>query len=435
MTGELPRRLESLDAAAIVVGTVIGSGIFLTPHAVARSLPSASLILIVWLFTGLLSFFGALAFAELGTMMPATGGQYVYLREAYGPLWAFLCGWTLFLVVQSGGIATLAVGFAIYLSHFVPLSPAMSRVAAVGLVAILTWVNYRGVGAGAATQKLFTALKISGLALIIGGALFSGSESSWDASSWALSGFSLTHFGEAMIATLWTYEGWNVISFIAGEVKRPQRNLPLSLGAGVGVVIAIYLLANVAYLKALPIGEIAATERVAAAVAERTLGSLGAATVTLTILLSIIGSINGSIMTVPRIYFAQARDGLLFAPFGRVHPRFQTPSFSILAQGIWVAVLTVSGSYEKLFSYSMFAAWIFYGMAALAVLILRRKQPDRPRPYRMWGYPVTPLGFAAVSFWFVGNTIWTQPGPSLAGLLLIAAGVPLYYWRRRSVGR
>ncbi len=430
MTGEaeLPRKLSVLDSAAIVVGTVIGSAVFIVPSSVAQSLPTIPSFFGVWVFTGILSFFGALAYAELGAMMPNTGGQYVFLRQAYGPLPAFLCGWAFFLVIQSGAIATLAAGFSIYLSYFIPLGPALGKVISVALILTLTLVNIRGVRQGAAVQKTFTVLKLTGIAILLASAFAFTREAAPAAES---APFAFSRFGVAMIACLWAYEGWNCLSFVAGEVKNPQRSIPLALAIGVAAIMAIYLSANLAYLKVLPLGEIAETPRVAATVAERTLGAVGASFVSLTILISIIGSTNGNILTAARMYFAQARDGLFFARVGEIHPRFETPAFSLLFQGVWASILAASGSYEKLFSYVIFAGWIFYGMTVTAVLILRRKEPDRERPYRMWGYPVTPILFAGVSFWFVGNTLVTTPGPSLLGLAIIATGIPIYfYWRR-----
>jgi len=431
---ELPRKLSVVDSAAIVVGTVIGSAVFIVPNSVAQNLQSVPAFLGVWMFTGILSFFGALAYAELGAMMPSTGGQYVYLREAYGPLPAFLCGWAFFLVIQSGAIATLAAGFSIYLSYFVPLGTPLARLVSVALILALTGVNYRGVRQGAAVQKTFALLKLAGIAILVASAVFATREPGTVAPAATPAGFAFRQFGVAMIACLWAYEGWNCISFVAGEIKNPQRNIPLALGLGVATIMVIYLSANLAYLKILPLAEIAEAPRVAATVAERTLGAVGATFVSLTILLSIIGSTNGSILTAARVYFAQARDGLFFSRVAEVHPRFETPGFSLLFQGVWASILAASGSYEKLFSYVIFAAWIFYGMTVTAVLILRRKEPNRERPYRMWGYPVTPMLFAGVSFWFVGNTLVTRPGPSLLGLAIIATGVPVYfYWRRGRV--
>jgi APA family basic amino acid/polyamine antiporter len=428
---ELPRKLSVLDAAAIVVGTVIGSAIFIVPSSVAQSLPSIPSFLGVWVFTGVLSFFGALAYAELGAMMPRTGGQYVFLRQSFGPLPAFLCGWAFFLVIQSGAIATLAAGFSIYLSYFIPLGAVPAKVVAVTLILALTFVNILGVRQGAAVQKTFTLLKLSGIAIVVASAFaFTGEGSS----STETATFTFSSFGVAMIAGLWAYEGWNCLSFVAGEVKNPQRSIPIALGLGVAAIMAIYLLANLAYLRVLPLGEIAETPRVAATVAERTLGAMGASFVSLTILLSIIGSTNGNVLTAARVYFAQARDGLFFDRVAEIHPRYRTPWVSLLFQGAWASILAASGSYEKLFEYVIFASWIFYGMTVTGVLILRRREPHRERPYRMWGYPVTPILFAGVSFWFVLNTLVTRPGPSLLGLAIIATGIPVYfYWRRSAV--
>jgi|SRR5579859_245502 len=427
---ELPRKLGLVDATAILIGTVIGSAIFLVPSAVARNLPSAGLMLMVWSLTGVLTFFGALAYAELGAMIPATGGQYVYLREAYGPMAGFLSGWASFLVMQSGGIATLAAAFSIYLSYFIPLSPVAGKLASVLLIAVLTLVNYRGVRLGARVQRVFTFLKLAGLTVIVVSAFLTPRHVEMVAPT-NLAGFSWSSFGVAMIACLWAYEGWNCVSFVAGEVKRPERNLPLALSLGTAALIAIYLSANLAYMRVLTVPEIAATDRVAARVSEVTMGPIGGTLVSLTILLSIVGASNGAILTFARAYFAQARDGLFFRSVGNVHPRFETPHIAIVVQGIWAAVLATSGSYERLFSYVIFAAWIFYGMAVLGVVVLRRKAPDLPRPYKMWGYPVTPLAFVAVASWFVINTVITTPVSSLIGLAIVAAGVPVYYiWRR-----
>ncbi len=426
---ELPRKLRLLDTASLVVGTVIGNAIFLVPSIIARELHSPGPILGVWLFGGVLSFFGAIAFAELGAMLPVTGGQYVYLREAYGPLWAFLCGWTFFLVIQSGGLAGVAAAFTIYASQFYPLSPAAAKIVPVALIAGLTAVNVRGVRAGATVQNVLTAIKLLGLAILIGSAFLGGPRATVLASA---ASFSWRGLGVAMVAILWAYDGWNLVSCTAGEVENPQRNLPLALGLGMIFVTLVYLVINLAYMWVLGIPGMASAERVAAATAQQTLGPFGASLVTVTVLFSICGALNANILAPARLYFAQARDGLFFRRFGTIHPRFETPAFALLVQGVWASALVVSGSFETLMSYSMFGAWIFYGLAVLAVPVLRRKHPEWPRPYRMWGYPVTPLAFTAVSFWLVGSSIAAAPAPSLWGLLLIATGVPMYFvWRRR----
>jgi APA family basic amino acid/polyamine antiporter len=427
---DLPRKLGLIDATAIVIGTVIGSAIFLVPASIARSLPSPTLILLLWTLSGALSFFGALAYAELGAMLPSTGGHYIYLTEAYGPLLGFLSGWASFLVIQSGSIATLAAGFSIYLSYFIPLGPIGTKLASVALIAALTLVNYRGVRLGAGVQRLFTLLKVAGIGVVVVSA-FVGTRHIERAAASASSGFEWTRFGAAMIACLWAYEGWSSLSFVAGEVQRPERNLLLGLGLGTAGLIAIYLSANVAYLRVLSIDAIAASDRVAASAAEVTMGHIGGILVSLTILISIIGASNGSILTSARIYFAQARNGLFFKSVGDIHPRFETPHVAIAVQGIWAGILAISGTYEKLFSYVIFTAWVFYGLTVLAVIVLRHRAPQLARPYKMWGYPVTPLLFAGIAFWFVVNTIITTPGSSLIGLSIVATGIPVYYfWRR-----
>lgn len=430
---ELPRRLGLVDSVAIVTGTIIGAGIFLVPSLVARNLPSAPMILAVWIFTGVISFFGALAYAELGAMIPATGGQYVYLRETYGTLPAFLCGWTYFFVVLSASLGWIGITFANYLGYFIPLGPLAAKLVALGLIAAVTAINYRGITAGAATQNFFTAMKLLGLAILIGGAFLAApAHAAVAADPPAAGGVSLRLFGVAMISCVLSYDGWVALSFVAGEVCNPKRNLTLAVSLGLGIAIVVYVLANAAYLRVLSVPEIAASDRVGALAAERAIGPVGGAIVSLTILLSIAGCANGWAMTAPRIYFAQARDGLFFRRFAAIHPRYQTPGFSILAFGAWSALLALTGTYETLASYAMMAAWFFYGLTALGVLLLRRREPDRPRPYRMPGYPVTLLLFVAVAAGFVLNTFISTPGPAIVGALLILAGVPIYYfWKRK----
>jgi basic amino acid/polyamine antiporter, APA family len=378
---DLPRRLGMLDATAIVIGIVIGSGIFVLPNLIARSLPSAPAILAVWVVAGVLSFFGALAYAELGAMLPATGGQYVYLREAYGPLCAFVCGWTFMLAVLAGGSAWLAVTFSIYAGYFFPLTAAAAKALSIALIAALSAVNYVGVQEGAWVQRTFTGLKIVGLAVLIGAGLLSPHT----AAPAAAPPLAAMHFGAAMAACLMAYNGWSYVSFVAGEVRDPQKNLLRSLVLGMAAVAVLYVSANVAYLKVMTVAQIAATDRVGADLATRTMGPIGGTLVSLTVLLSIVGAVNGCILTGARIPFAQARDRLFFARFGEVHSRFQTPGFAILCSGIWTAILVLTGSYETLYSYSVLAARIFYPMSVGAVFVLRRKLPDARRPYRMWG--------------------------------------------------
>ncbi|HVH89657.1 MAG TPA: amino acid permease [Terriglobales bacterium] len=435
MTGEtiardLPRKLGLVDALSILIGIVIGGGIFLVPNLVARELRSVSAILAVWVFGGIISFFGALACAELGTALSLTGGQYVFLRESYGPLVGFLCGWSMFAVARTAQIAWLAVTLVLYLSYFVPLSGVASKLLGVAALAVFTAINYRGVTAGAMVQKIFTFAKVSGLLAIICSAFLIATKTSTPASG--NGEFSISSFGVALIASVLAYDGWVQVSFVAGEIRNPKRNILLALALGSAACIAIYLLANVAYLRVLSISEIAASDHVGATMAERVLGPAGGRLVSLIVMLSIIGALNGSFLTTPRVYFAQARDGIFFRKFAEVHPRYQTPSFAILAQAIWAAVLVVTGSYETLVDYAMFATWLFYGLMVAGVIVLRRTQPDLERPYRMWGYPVTPVLFVTVTCWFLINMLKTRPIPSLAGLLLVVSGIPIYlFWARR----
>ena len=427
---ELSRQLSLLDATCIVIGTTIGVGIFIVPASIARDLPSPAAILAIWIITGIISFFGALAYAELGAMLPHSGGQYIYLREAYGPLAAFVCGWVSFLIVQSGSIAAVSVGFGIYLSYLAPGVPGVSRWAPLALIALFSFINYRGVRWAARTQNVFTALKIGGLAILIGSA-FVRSAPTAPMPAAVPAALSMHGVVVTLLGCLLAYDGWQYVAFVAGEVRKPSRNIPLALAFGTGAVILLYVLANVAYFRVLPLSLIAASEHVAATAAEQTMGPIGASFVALTVMLSAAGAANGSILTSPRIYFAQARDGLFFRKLAEIHPRFRTPAFSILVQAVWTSILTLSGSYETLFSFVLFAMWLFHAMTVFGVLILRRKAPELPRPYRMWGYPLTPLLFTLFALWFVVNTFVTRPGSSLTGALIVVGGVPIYYlWKR-----
>jgi APA family basic amino acid/polyamine antiporter len=429
---QLPRKLGLLDATLIVVGIVIGVGIFLLPNMIARNLSSAYAILAVWLVAGILSYFGALAYAELGAMMPVTGGQYVYLREAYGPLCAFLCGWVIVLAVVPGGIAFLAIGFSIYTDHFVHLTPALRKIVALVLVAALSAANYIGVKEGAWIQRTFTTLKIAGLALVIGAAALAPHTAGIPQTPARVVSYS--GIGLALTAVLMAYNGWSYVSFVAGEVRDPERNLPRALALGMIAVIALYVGANLAYLNVMTVPAIAATERVGDAVAARTMGPAGAGVLSVVVLLSIIGAINGNILTGARIPFAQARDGLFFSRFGRVHPRFETPAAAIMALGVWTGVLILTGSYETLYAYSILSAWIFYTLSVVAVWVLRRKLPGIPRPYKMWGYPYTLWAFVMVSVWFLADALVNQPKTALIAFGMAAAGIPFYFiWRGRAV--
>lgn len=384
---ELPRVLGLTSIVGIVIGTMIGSGIFINPAKVAADVGTPGLMLATWALGGVLCFFGALAIGELAAMFTQAGGIYVYLREAYGPLVAFLFGWALFLVIESGTIATLAVGFATkYLPHFVRLSPPQTRVVAIALIALLAMVNVLGVRKGASLMNFLTAIKLVALtAVCVLIFLFAGGTAANplvpDAPA-TRGGAGLGRFGLALVAVLWAYKGWETSTYSAGEIRNPQKKLPLGLFIGTLTVLGLYLLANLAYLHVFTASRMAASERIAADVMAAVFGPLGASVISLIILLSMAGTANGHLLTSPRVFFAMARDGLFFAGVARVHPRYLTPHVSILLLASWAAVLSLSGTFEQLFSYVIFGFWIFMGLTVGGVMILRRKRPDLPRPYR-----------------------------------------------------
>ncbi|HEX5482183.1 MAG TPA: amino acid permease, partial [Terriglobia bacterium] len=369
----LPRVIGTAGSAALVIGTVIGSGIFLVPHNVAQEVGSVRSMFLVWILGGALALAGALSLAELGAAIPEAGGVYVYLREAYGKLPAFLYGWGMLLVIESGSVATLAVAFGIYSASFVPLSLFDQKLAGCAVVALLTVVNIIGAREGSAVQTIFTVAKLAGIAAIIGFALFYHHPHSLARLPAPHTSFS--SFGIALVGVLWAYEGWHMLSFSAGEVKNPGRTLPKSYFLGMLVVVGAYLGANAAYLRVLSMPELAAHQRVAARAMQILAGPAGATFVSALILCSIFGAINGNMLAGPRAYFAMARDGVFFSSVGRIHSRYRTPVAAIVLQGVWAMVLTVNGSFEQLYTYVIFSGWIFYAAAVLAVLVLRRRKP------------------------------------------------------------
>ncbi len=448
----LKRELGIWSAAAIVVGTVIGSGIFLVPSAMARNVGSPLKIFGVWIAGGLLSLFGALSYAELAAAMPEAGGEYVYLREAYGPLWAFLYGWTQMWVAKSGSIATLATGFYIYLANFrpelgevwittplpigeggSPLSIRYGQLLAIGVIALLALINYYGVRVGGNVQVTTTLLKVGLIAAIIVVGLGSGrgNFANYHSSTPALGG--ILGFFAALVGALWAYDGWNNVTMVASEVRKPQRNLPLALILGTSAVIAIYLLTNLAYFYVLPAGTVASTDRVASEMMRRILGAPGAAAVSMAAMISIFAALNGSILSGSRVPFAMARDRLFFRGVDRIHPVHRTPSVSILVLSAWACLLVLSGRYDQLYTYVIFASAILYGMATASVIVLRIRRPDMPRPYRTLGYPFVPIAFVLGIACLVASTLRSSPRESILGLLLISIGLPFYfYWKKRS---
>ncbi len=450
----LVRKLGLFDSTMIVIGVVIGSGIFLTTGIMAKSIPSGFLILLAWFVGGLIALAGALAYAELGAAMPEAGGQYIYLREAYGPLSGFLFGWMMFLVYQTGSIAALAVAFAEYFGYFFPglgtaktifsttltvfhhpfhYSISAGQLVAVVIIVLLSLLNFIGLVLGAIIQNVSTILKILTLIgiVVLGFLLGKGGHIDY---SLASTGFDfsklLMGFGVAMIAVIWTYDGWNNINFAAGEIKKPQRNLPLCLIFGTLAVTVLYIAVNYIYLYALPIKELEGVVRVAEKSATVLFGGVAASVISAAVVVSTFGALNGVILTGPRVYYAMARDRLFFKKVASVHPRYRTPGFSIFIQAIWACLLTLSGTYEQLFTYVTFAAIVFYIVAVAAVFTLRKKFPDLPRPYKTWGYPVLPGIFIAVLVVLLINTLVNKPAESLAGLGIVALGLPSYfYWK------
>jgi APA family basic amino acid/polyamine antiporter len=444
----LVRQLGLFDSTMILMGIVIGSGIFLMTGIIAKSLPSGGMLLLAWVVGGGITLTGALVYAELGAAMPEAGGQYVYLREAYGSFVAFLSGWVIFLVYMCGGIALLGVAFSEYFGSFFPLlsnttylistdifSVSNGQVVAVVLIILFSLANYIGVVFGKMVQNTLTVIKIGAiLLLIIFGLLVDKGvpiDLSFDASGISFSQL-VVGFGVAMVAVFWAFDGWNNVNFVAGEIKNPARNLPLTLILGTALVGLIYVMVNVVYLKALPISEMAGVVTIADSASSVLFGTTATMFLTVAILISIAGALNGSVLVGARVYYAMAKDGLFFKKMATVHPRFKTPSVAIVTQAVWSSVLALSGTIEQLFIYIIFSAVIFWIITVAGVFILRKKQPDLPRPYKTWGYPVTPIIFIIACMGILINTLFVSPLESLVGLGITAIGIPVYfYWRRK----
>jgi basic amino acid/polyamine antiporter, APA family len=432
---ELRRELSLLDSTMINVGSMIGSGIFLVPATVALYLQSAPAIVVLWIVGGIISLFGALSIAELGTLYPAAGGQYVYLEKAYGPLWGFLYGWSAFSVILTAAISAVAVGFATYLGYFIPLSPLGIKIVAIVSIIVLTVINCLGVRSGAVVQNILTFLKIGMLAALValcfimkGGTVFDAVSSSTQISPTEMIGT----LGMALVAILWSYDGWIEITYVGGEVKNPKRVMPLSLILSTLVVILLYVLVNIAFISLLSVNSMSTSTMVAADASTALIGPLGAKIAVVAVIIATLGSNNGFILTGARIYYAMASERVFFRSFANVHPSFHTPIPSLVGQGTWACLLVLSGTFNQLITYTMFASWIFYGMTAAAVIVLRKKSPDIPRSYKTWGYPVTPVIFVLFSLYLVVATMIESPRDALFGLAIILLGLPAYfYWNRK----
>ncbi len=455
-------RLNLVDAVMLVVGAMIGSGIFIVSADIARTMASPGGLLLVWLLTGIITLFGALSYGELAAAMPKAGGQYVFLREGLGPMTGFLYGWTLFMVIQTGTIAAVAVAFSRFLSVFFPaVSPDVflsfgalhlpwglgnieiglsnQRVVAILIIALLTWVNTRGIREAKWVQNIFTFAKTAALAALVLLGLTIGRQADAIAANFhgmflgmPTGSALLLAFSAAMVGSLFSSDAWNNVTFAAAEVKNPRRNLPLALAIGTGTVTVLYLLANVAYLMVLTLPELqnAPQDRVGTLMLEHIFGSAGSYLMAAAILVSTFGCINGLILAGARVYYAMSRDGLFFQTAGKLS-KHDVPAASLIIQGIWTAFLTLTGTYGQLLDYVIFAALIFYALTTAALFMLRRKRPDMDRPYRAFGYPVIPalymLGAAAIAV----TLLFAKPAYSVSGLALVLLGIPVYFiWRR-----
>jgi len=445
MTEKLERTLRTRDLAVICVGTVIGSGIFIVPATVLRQVGGDPMVaLAVWIIAGVLSLLGALTYGELGAMQPEAGGLYVYMRDGFGRMLAFLYGWTLFFVIASGSIATLAVAAAGYLGQLVPLSSGMSTVAAVTLIFAVMCINVYGTRSSTSVQTWMTAFKVGAIvllsfALIAFGdpdaAAQAGLAGTSDGAGDVVSTSVLAAAGIAVIAVLWAYEGWQYVTFSAGETINPQRAFPLGITIGSVVLIAIYCLANIGYVAALGPEGAARSDSIAATAATFALGTGAGKVITVAVLVSMFSAANGLVLTAPRVFFAMARDGVFFSKLAEIHPRFGTPAFAIVATCVWAMLLAVSGTFEQLLTYVVFTGWIFYALGAATIFVFRQRNPDAPRPFRVPGYPLTPLLFVAASAAIVLNAVLTQTGRAMLGIGVVLTGIPAYLvWRSRSSG-
>lgn len=429
----LKRVLSLTDATMINVGGILGSGIFMVPATVALYTLSSSLFFLVWIIGGVVSLFGALSVAELGAAMPKAGGQYVFLNKAYGPLWGFLYGWTAVAVINTASIAAVAMAFSEYLGFFFVLNPFEIKSIAIVSILILTIINIVDVKSGARFQNLFTYTKISAISIVIflGLSLDGGSSNNLfpflsDSSFSSLIG----PLGLAMVAVLWTFDGWIFVTYVAGEVKDPGKNIPLSIILCMVIVVSIYLTLNYVLVYVLGFDKMIGSELVMSDAALVFLGNKGAAIITVIILISLIGANNGFVLTSARINYAMAKDGLFFKQAAIIHKKFKSPANALLMQCVWSSVLTLTGTFNQLITYIIFASWIFYAMSAGAVIVLRKKLPDLKRPYQIPLYPWIPIIFILFAVFLTINTILEAPRDAAIGSILILAGLPFYrYWK------
>jgi APA family basic amino acid/polyamine antiporter len=452
----LVKGLGLMDSTTLVVGSMIGSGIFIVSADIARQVNSPALLLLTWIATAVLTLVAALSYGELAAAMPHAGGQYVYLRESFGPLSGFLYGWTLFLVIQTGTIAAVAVAFAKFLGIFVPWISAQNhligsgkvglttqQLVAISIVALLSSVNMRGIRTGAVVQNIFTFAKTAALLGLIAVAILLGRNPQalsrnfghfWDGAGWSLHAVRLV--GVAMVGSLFSADAWNNVTFTAGEVRNPRRNLPLSLALGVAIVMSLYIAANCGYLAVLPLEAIqhASEDRVATAAMKQVLGPAGVQVMAIAIMVSSFGCVNGLILAGARVYYAMALDGVFFRKAAALGARHHAPVFALAIQGVWAMLLTLTGSYSDLLDYVIFAALAFYILTIAGIFVLRRTRPEMERPYRTFGYPVLPAAYIVVAGLVEVLLLAYKPNYTWPGLILVLLGVPVYFvWRRRAI--
>ncbi len=435
---ELRRSIGPVRATALVVGTIIGASIFVQPSEITGQVPSTGAIVLVWATAGVLTLVGALVAAELTSAFPKTGGVYVFLREAFSPAVGFLWGWAMFWSMHSGIIAAIAMIFARYADFFLGLGDTGTRLVAIAGILALSGVNYVGVRQGSALQTAFTVGKVLAIAaiIVVGLALApaAGAAPPSPATIAPEVGVTPTAFALALVAGLFAFGGWHMVTYAAGETVEPERTIPRALLLGVAIVTACYVALNAVYLRVLPLETVIASTRVAADAADALLGTGGAAVMSALVVFSTFGALAGIVLAGPRVYFQMARDGLLFRWAGEVHPTFRTPHRAIVLQAVWASVLVATGTYRALFTRVIYTEWIFFGLMAVGLLLLRRRPGYRPR-YTMRGVPLLPALFVVASLAIVINQVVSDPGESAVGLLLVAVGLPVYYiWLRRAPG-
>lgn len=457
ITPKLIRGLSLPDATSLVVGTIIGTGIFLKTTVMTQQVGSPEMVLLVWVAAGLLSLAGALSYAELGGMLPKAGGEYVYLRESYGDFPAFLYGWMRFAIGSTGSIAALGAGFAIFFTALLgintpfyqttlkifgsefPWQFGWSQIVAVALILVFSAVNCAGVIFGGKVQTFLTIAKVLGIGIIVIGVFLFTKGVNWEvlADEFRIKNLSFIQaFGAAMLAALWAYDGWNNMPMAAGEIVSPEKNVPRALIVGMLIVIGVYLLTNLAYFHALPVSEIATantTNPVATKAVSTFFGTTGGTFIAIAIMVSIIGTLNGSILTGARVPYAMAENGLFPQSLANLSKNSSVPVLSIMIQAVWACVLALMGTFDQLTNYAVFAMWIFYILTTSAVFVLRRKMPGAIRPYKTVGYPVTPLLFILVGIWLLVNTLQTSPLEAGIGLLLISIGIPIYFYFQKQM--